>query len=247
MFELVSMWKKPQMVAYAVFIALLYPAVMYPFLQYSFFGANADYLRVGVAIPAAFSFLFGPAAAFGAAFGNVIYDVFTNSLNAASYFGFIGNFLIAYIPYKLWKALTTQKPDMRSAKKVLLFMGLAALSCSICGLVIGWGLFYLYGTFCPFVMTTATIFASDALWAVLLGPVILVLSYGFFSRRKLLYTDIMFIRSNSRWNKARSLAIFIFVISTLSCFVVAAFFTVNVWLLLPFVVLSLAATVFAGK
>lgn len=95
------MWKNPKMIAYALFTAVLYPAVMYPFLQFSFFGANADYLRVGVSIPVAFSFLFGPAAAWGAAFGNVIYDVFTNSVNAASFFGFIGNFLIAYLPYKL--------------------------------------------------------------------------------------------------------------------------------------------------
>ena len=87
MLDLIAMWKNPKMIAYTLFTALLYPAVMYPCLQYSFFGANADYLRVGVSIPVAFSMLFGPAAAWGAAMGNVIYDIFTNSLNAASYLG----------------------------------------------------------------------------------------------------------------------------------------------------------------
>ena len=241
MLDLIAMWKNPKMIAYTIFTALLYPAVMYPFLQFSFFGANADYLRVGVSIPVAFSFLFGPAAAWGAAFGNVIYDIFTNSLNAASYFGFIGNFLIAYIPYKLWTAMANQKPDLRSIKKVALFMGLAALACTLCGLVIGWGLYYLWPNFCPFVMTSATIFATDALWAILLGPVILALSYGFVSKRKLLYTNILKIEAKSSWNRAKSVALLVFVASTVLCFVLPGFIIMDSWMLLPFVADSLVA------
>ncbi len=247
MLDLVAMWKNPKMVAYAALTAIIYPAVMYPFLQYSFFGANADYLRVGVAVPAAFSFLFGPAAAFGAAFGNVIYDAFTNSLNAASYFGFIGNFFVAYIPYKLWTAFTDQKPDMRSPKKVLLFMGLAALSCSLTGLSIGWGLFYLYAEFCPFVMTTTTIFATDALWAVILGPVLLALTYGFFSKRKLLYTDLMNLHPKANWSKNKTAAMAVFAVSTVLCFTVPLLFSFDVWILLQFVLVSVGAVLFASR
>jgi len=247
MHELVAMWKNPKMLSYIALTAIIYPALMYPFLQYSFFGANADYLRVGVAIPTAFSFLFGPAAAWGAAFGNVIYDVFTNSLNAASIFGFIGNFLIAYVPYKLWRALTSQKPDMRSVKKVVFFMGLAALSCSLCGLVIGWGLFYLYAEGCPFVMTTLTIFATDALWAVVLGPVILGLCYGFFSRRKLLYGDLLNLQPRAYWSRNRSLALIIFGVSTVLCLAVPLLFSFNVWVLLPFMLVSVGSVLFACR
>lgn len=247
MHELVAMWKNPKMLTYIALTALIYPVVLYPFLQYTFFGTHADYFRVGVAVPAAFSFLFGPAAAWGAAFGNIIYDVLTDGLNAASIFGFIGNFLIAYVPYKLWRALTSQKPDMRSVKKVLLFMGLAALSCCLCGLVIGWGLFYLFAEGCPFVMTALTIFATDAMWAVVLGPVILAISYGFFSKRKLLYSDLLNLPLKPQWSKTRSLAMLVFGISTVLCIAIPLLYSFNVWLLLPFMLLSVGAVLLACR
>lgn len=247
MFDVIAVWKNPKMITYVVFTAIVYPAVMYPFLQYSFFGANADYLRIGVSIPIAFSMLFGPAAAWGAAIGNVIYDAFTNSLNAASYFGFIGNFLLGYIPYKLWTTITNQKPDLRSVKKVGLFMGLAALACILCGLVIGWGLYYLWPASCPFVMTSATIFASDALWAILLGPVILALTYGIVSKHKLLYSDLLKIPPNARWSKTKSLALLVFAVSTVFCFAIPLIFVVDAWPLLPFALLSLVASLIICK
>jgi energy-coupling factor transport system substrate-specific component len=189
MLDLISMWKNPKMVAFTVLTALLYFVLIYPFQQFTVFEGNGDYLRVGIGIPMAFSFLFGPAAAWGAAIGNVIYDASTQSLSTISIFGFIGNFLIAYIPYKLWNALTSKKPDLRSAKKALLFAALAVLACWVCGLVIGLGLFWL--GIAPFMPTAAVIALTDALWAVVLGSIVLALSYPYLSKRRMLYTDIL--------------------------------------------------------
>jgi energy-coupling factor transport system substrate-specific component len=247
MLDIFAMWKNPKMVIFTIFITLLYPVVMYPFLQYSFFGATADYLRVGVAIPAAFSLLLGPAAAFGAAFGNVIYDSLTNSLNYATLFGFVGNFLIAYIPYKLWSAATNQKPDMRSAKKVMFFMASVTLSCSLCGLVIGWGLFFLYQDYCPFVMTTLTIFASDALWAVVLGPAVLAFCYSFFSKHKLLYGDVMGLQLKSHWSRNRTAGLLVFAFSVIVCFAIPLLLSFDAWMLLPFVLVSVSSVVLASS
>jgi len=42
--------------------------------------------------PGSVSFLFGPAAAFGAAFGNLIADMLGGMLGIGSLFGFVGNF-----------------------------------------------------------------------------------------------------------------------------------------------------------
>lgn len=105
------------MIAFTALTAGLYAALIFPSFQFSLFGGLADFGRVGIGVPVAFSFLFGPAAAWGAAIGNVIRDIATGELNAASYFGFIGNFLVGYVPYKVWRALTTQKPDLKSLKK----------------------------------------------------------------------------------------------------------------------------------
>jgi energy-coupling factor transport system substrate-specific component len=189
MLDLVSMWKNPKMIILTALTALLYFVLIYPFQNFTIFQGNGDYLRVGVGIPVAFSFLFGPAAAWGAAIGNIIYDASTRSLSTISIFGFVGNFLIAYIPYKLWSALTVEKPDLRSIKKVLLFACLAVLACGVCGLVIGLGLYWL--GIAPFMPTAAVIALSDALWAVVLGSIVLALSYRYLSKRRMLYTDIL--------------------------------------------------------
>src|SRR5512138_900497 len=125
MLELVSMWRQPKMIAYFALTTTLYAALLYPVSQFSLFGLQADYLRFAMCIPVAFGFFFGPAAAWGAGFGNLIFDATTNSgLTWISILGFLGNFLIAYLPYTLWTKITTEHPDMRSTKKLTLFIGL---------------------------------------------------------------------------------------------------------------------------
>ncbi|MCW3999333.1 MAG: QueT transporter family protein [Candidatus Bathyarchaeota archaeon] len=239
MLDLVSMWKNPKMISYFAVTAVLYPALIYPFQNFNVFAGDADYLRLGMGIPMAFSFLFGPAAAWGTAVGNLIYDASTGGLNPISVFGFVGNFLIAYLPYKLWAAMTNQKPDLKSPKKIGLFVALAVLACTICGLIIGYGLLWLYSL--PFVMTSFMIIASDALWAIVLGAILLALGYGFFSHRKLLYQDLLGVATVPSWNRAKSLAILVFVVSASLCFVLPGFFSVDLLMLLPFVASAVIA------
>ena len=68
MWDLISMWKNPKMIAFTMLTAVLYAALIFPFQQFTIFGGHADFGRVGIGIPVAFSFLFGPAAAWGAAY-----------------------------------------------------------------------------------------------------------------------------------------------------------------------------------
>lgn len=239
MLDLIVMWKNPKMIGYFALTAALYALLLYPLKEYSFFSANADYLRIAMGLPVAFSFLFGPAAAWGTAFGNLAFDAATGPLTWVTPLGFLGNFLIAYLPYKLWSKVTAEKPDLKSAKKLGLFCGLCALACVVCGLLIGWGLLYLFAI--PFVMTSFTIFASDLLWAILLGPVLLRLSYGYFSKHKLLYTDLLNNHRTVNWNKAKTFAVLVFVVAVFLSFVVPALFTVDAWVILPFVTLLLVA------
>jgi hypothetical protein len=246
MLDLISMWRQPKMVAYFAFTTALYAALLYPVSQFSLFGLQADYLRFAMCIPVAFGFLFGPAAAWGAGFGNLIFDATTNSgLTWISTLGFLGNFLIAYIPYTLWTKITAEQPDMRRIKKVALFMGLVGLATTICGLLIGWGLLYLYKL--PFIMITYTIIGSDTLWAVLLGPVVLAACYGYFRKRKLLYTDIMHITSMPNWTKAKTAAIAVFVASAALCFVIPALFIVEAMVLLPLVLLAFITLIASSR
>jgi hypothetical protein len=238
MLDLIAMWKNPKMLTYFAFTAGLYAALLYPLWQFSFFSENADFLRIAMCIPVAFSFLFGPAAAWGAAFGNLIFDA-TTGISWITPFGFLGNFLIGYLPYKLWSISIIEKPYLNCAKKLGLFIGITAIACLLCGLIVGWGLLYLFSL--PFVMTSFTIFASDLLWAVLLGPVVLSLSYSFFSKRKLLYSDLLNIQLLIKWNKTKSIALMVFAVSSVLCFAIPILFTVDAWPMLPFVMLSFVA------
>jgi energy-coupling factor transport system substrate-specific component len=239
MLDIVKMWKQPKMVAYTILTALLYPALIYPFQNFTVFAGHADYFRVGMGIPIAFSFLFGPAAAWGTAFGNLIYDVSTDGVRWISLFGFIGNFLIAYLPYKLWSALTAEKPNLRSIKKLGLFVGLTFLACAVCGLIIGWGLLLLYSS--PFQTTAFMIATTDALWGLILGSVILAFSYEYLSIKKLLYTDILHINVKPSWNMTKTFAVAVFALSTVLSLVVSNLYAVSLFMLLPFVVLSVIA------
>lgn len=245
MLDLVSMWKNPKMIGYFALTAALYAALLFPFSEFSFFSNSTDYLRIAMCLPVAFSFLFGPSAAWGAAVGNLIFDVATGPVSWITPLGFFGNFLIGYLPYKLWSKITYDKPDMRSLKKLGLFCGLCALACVVCGLLIGWGLFDLWTI--PFVMTSFTIFASDLLWAILLGPILLRLSYGYFSNHKLLYSDLLNIRPKVNWSKTKNYAVVIFLLAVILSFIVPALFVMDAWAILPFVLLSLFALAFILK
>jgi energy-coupling factor transport system substrate-specific component len=245
MIDLLKMWTKPKMVAYAVLTMTLYPLLIYPFQTFYLFAGHADYLRIGMGIPVAFSFLFGPAAAWGAAFGNLIYDFSTDGFRWISLFGFLGNFLVAYIPYKLWSAVTSEKPDLRSIQKTGLFLVITLFACSVCGLIIGWGLLYLYSA--PFTMTVFTITVTDALWGIILGSAILAATYGLISRRSLLYTDILALTPKPSWTRTRSLAIIVYVMGLFACFAVAEIANISPFMLVPFVMVSIVSTVAACK
>jgi energy-coupling factor transport system substrate-specific component len=246
MLDFLAMWKKPKMIAYVIITAALYALLVLPFMQFKIFGGHGDFGRLGVGVITAFSFLFGPAAAWGAAIGNTIRDAATSGLDAVTVFGFIANFLLGYIPYKLWNAITKMKPDLRSVKKIGLFVGVCLAASAVCGVVIGWALYWLNPPV-PFMPTSLIIAVSDAVWAIVLGSVVLALSYKPLGKRKLLYSDMMGIEGTKRhWTKGRMLALLVFVVCMVLTFALGALLpTVDPFVLLVPALLSMFALVYA--
>jgi hypothetical protein len=105
--DAVVMWREPRMVVLSAVCAAIYVAALLPFKFLVIFPGLAE-VRPAAALPVVFSFLFGPAGAWGSAFGNVIADVMGGMFGPGSLFGFVGNFLYGYLPYKLWRALFRQ-------------------------------------------------------------------------------------------------------------------------------------------
>lgn len=98
-----EMWKEPRMVVLAGVCAAVYAAAMIPFKFLTIIPGSTE-IRPATVFPIVFSFLFGPAGAWGAGFGNVVGDFLGGQLGIGSIFGFFGNFAYGYIPYKLWEA-----------------------------------------------------------------------------------------------------------------------------------------------
>ena len=99
--EVWRMWNYTTMVVLTVLTAGLFAAILIPFKGIPLIPGLTE-LRPANVIPVVFGLLFGPAGAWGAAFGNLIGDFF-GTLGIGSFFGFWGNFLAAYLPYKMWQ------------------------------------------------------------------------------------------------------------------------------------------------
>ncbi|HKY34186.1 MAG TPA: QueT transporter family protein [Candidatus Polarisedimenticolia bacterium] len=164
--ELFTLWKDIRLVVLTSVLAALHAAAVIPFKPIQLLPGVTD-LRPGMALPIVFSLLFGPAAAWGAALGNTISDLF-GTLGPGSLFGFAGNLLYGYLPHRIWRAWRKDPPSFRSAADWAVYgLGLAAASGS-CALVIAWGVHFLQ--LYPFVSTASIVLVNNVLVGLVLGP-----------------------------------------------------------------------------
>jgi energy-coupling factor transport system substrate-specific component len=100
-----AMWANSRMIILAAVCAAIYGAALIAFKTAIPLIPGITELRVGNIFPIAFGLLFGPAGAWGTALGNFIGDLFGGTLGPGSIAGFVGNFLLGYLPYALWTQL----------------------------------------------------------------------------------------------------------------------------------------------
>jgi len=167
--------------------AALYAAILIPFKIVPLIPGITEF-RPANAVPVVCSFLFGPAAAWGAAFGNVIGDFF-GGLGPGDLFGFLGNLLYGLVPYKLWEALTDRAPVPRRVPEAIGLVAVIALAAMLCATVIGWGLNWL--GFHPFKVLASIVLVNNLVVALALGPFLLAVLYPRVERARLLYRDLL--------------------------------------------------------
>ncbi len=189
--EIVTMWKNTKMIVLSALTAAVFASVLIPFKGIPIIPGFTE-VRPANVIPVVFGILFGPAAAWGAAFGNLIGDFF-GTLSAGSLFGFIGNFFFAFLPYKLWGNMgflsSKEEPDMGSVRQIIEFEMICFISAIACALIIAWGLEIL--KILPFATLGLIISVNDFLAAAVLGPFLLRFLYPRVKKWGLLWTDIM--------------------------------------------------------
>ena len=181
--EVWRMWRYSTMVVLTVLTAASFAAILIPFKGVPLIPGYTE-LRPANVIPLVFGLLFGPAGAWGAAFGNLIGDFF-GTLGIGSFFGFWGNFLAAYLPYKLWR----ERPLTLTKAHVLPFILAVMLGAGGCALIIGFGVeaFKLL----PFSIIAVAVFLNNAVIVFLLAPVLLKLLEPRVSRWDLYWRDLM--------------------------------------------------------
>lgn len=181
--EVWRMWHYSTMVVLTVLTAGSFAAILIPFKGIPLIPGVTE-LRPANVIPVVFGLLFGPAGAWGAAFGNLIGDFF-GTLGAGSFFGFWGNFLAAYLPYKMWR----DRPLGQIRRHLPCFILAVVLGASGCALMVGFGLEAL--RLLPFSIIGVAVFVNNALIAIILGPLLLGLLQPRVSRWDLYWPELM--------------------------------------------------------
>lgn len=190
--EVFRMWRSTKMVVLVALCAGLYAAILIPFKGFVLIPGITEF-RPANALPVVLGLLFGPAGAWGSAIGNLIGDFF-GSLGVGSIFGFFGNFMFAYVPYKVWTNLglvskNDSEPNLNFGKKVFAYIVAAILGSAACALIIPWGLELL--KMVPFAALATIILLNNTIPSIILGIPLLMILYPRIKKWDLLWTDIM--------------------------------------------------------
>jgi energy-coupling factor transport system substrate-specific component len=185
------MWRHTQMVVLVALSAAIYAAILIPFKGFPIVPGAIE-LRPANVVPFVVGLLFGPAGAWGAAIGNLIGDFF-GTLTLGSIGGFVGNFFLALIPYKMWSAYFRRgeniETNVDSGKKLGIYVAIAVLASVVCATIISWWV-DLIG-FIPFTPSLVLIVSNNAIMGIVLGPILLLALYPRVKQWGLLWTEIM--------------------------------------------------------
>jgi len=96
------MWKNTRMIILVAVCAAIYGAALIAFKTAIPIIPGITEVRVANIFPMVFGMLFGPAGAWGSGIGNLIGDTFGGTVGPTSLAGFVGNFLLGYLPYTMW-------------------------------------------------------------------------------------------------------------------------------------------------
>jgi len=187
--ELRLMWRNTRMVVLCVLSAALYAAVLVPFKVVPLIPGVTE-VRPGNAIPVVCSFLFGPAAAWGSAIGNMIGDFF-GGVGPGDIFGFVANLAYGYIPYKVWSIIAAagESPVNLTPGAIGKYVASCLAASVLCADIVGWGDNLL--SLRPFWILGNVIIFNNMLAALALAPLILIAVYPRVRAGRLLYADVM--------------------------------------------------------
>jgi energy-coupling factor transport system substrate-specific component len=136
-----TMWRNTRMIILVAVCAAIYGAALVAFKTAIPLIPGITEVRVANIFPMVFGLLFGPAGAWGTAIGNLIGDTFGGTLGPGSIAGFVGNFLLGYLPYAMWSTFLPFAEKSRewkagSWRSWISYILIAFISSAACAVVI---------------------------------------------------------------------------------------------------------------
>jgi energy-coupling factor transport system substrate-specific component len=189
-----SMWRNTRMIILVAVCAAIYGAALIAFKTTIPLIPGITEVRVANIFPMGFGLLFGPAGAWGTAIGNLIGDIFGGTLGPGSIAGFIGNFLLGYLPYTLWTTLvpfaeTSQEWKAKSWRSWTSYILIAFISSAACAVVIG--IFVDALGIVPYTILTKIITFNNTI-ASMIGILLFLSVFGVTKHQLgLFWTDVM--------------------------------------------------------
>jgi energy-coupling factor transport system substrate-specific component len=183
MTEIFSVWSKTKQIVIVAITAAVYAGTLIPFKPIQIVPGLTE-LRPASVIPVLFGVLFGPAAAWGSAIGNLIADFF-GMLSPASAFGFAANFLFSYVAFLIWR-FCVKKEVVMDARQTGVFVSAAVAGSLVCAAIVGAGVWVL--KMAPAGVVFLVVLINNALMAGILGPILMKLLYKRIASMGLLYT-----------------------------------------------------------
>lgn len=147
------------------------------------------YLRPAQAFTTVFGILFGLPGAMGSAVGNFIGDIFAGTLTLGSVAGFIGNFMSAYVPYRIVYA--ARRADLSSLGDVLNYAWAVVAGAFVIAFYIPWWLAVL--SIIPAEVAWTAVFGNIWLNGLItpwiLGFILLKILYPYVKRWNMYWAD----------------------------------------------------------
>ena len=96
------------------------------------------------AIPPVAGLAFGPIGAIACGAGNLVADLF-GGFGWSSILGVAGNFIAAYLPYRLWHLFSDEQPNVHSRKNIFLYLMICLISAFTVAWFLAFGLYTFFG------------------------------------------------------------------------------------------------------
>lgn len=201
MVHVIAMWKNTRMIVLSATCAAIYAATLIAFKTAIPLIPGITEVRVANVFPMAFGFMFGPAAAWGLAIGNLIGDIFGGTLGPGSIAGFFGNFILGYLPYTMWTNFFPLSPrrytwDRKSLRYWVNFMLINFVSSASCAVVISTFLDFL--GFVPYPVLSKIITINDVIGGVISAFLLIAVYDTVKKNLGLIWTDIMEVDADAK-------------------------------------------------